>query len=710
MTAQVTLAGTMPDNHILVSSHLLPGHPVALEPLSLVRHARARQRTTTTMATVVWLAAMWGCAPSPPDDNPSEEVRAIAVLEATASRRLRSDGFVVRMLDRHALTIRARGVALPAGRRSTNILVPIVLSRYQPILMPPGPEAHIPPGTSVVAAQIRSGSWMAVLSVPDTSSCEDSCAVPFDLEVGIQVPTGDDGLLVALPIGSATSTVSLTVSGKAGFQPGPLVLASSLGATTSIPLATLPAMSSREGEVRVLTYALGPAIWSLAGIRPSRGPAPLSIQVLALSAFALVFAWGFLTLRERLPSLPRMRSFKAGPGWAGPSEPSLRERRSYLRRREMMLWTVGALLLLSLLLLLLNLLNPLWLLGQPTPRRGDLLADVTVSIDMLRQGGLSQGSDSATISVGFYALGTDSLPDSTRVDIAIDAPDARFAGVPEALTAAGRLPASHWRSSTGERVAVTVPRTRIKAAELTTALLNPVFSTVAITALGDYYAALRDGTPIRVTIPLRGLLQHREWLVGSWLHRFPLDGATASMRLRLSNLALLSELDAQIPLGLVGAARVRGIDAWLVQEGSRLQLATGVSADRRYAIAPDVALEMTIDLRRSRFQQAFLLITPILLGLVLGTTLGIVASLPEKTPPSVIIQTTGVLGTLAMVYFGTVGRYPDLPNLFAGQGTTLFQLDALASWLLLAAVSILVARRVRRKRMMNATIRRGLGF
>ena len=206
-----------------------------------------------------------------------------------------------------------------------------------------------------------------------------------------------------------------------------------------------------------------------------------------------------------------------------------------------------------------------------------------------------------------------------------------------------------------------------------------------------FFGSIEGSHTVQLELGLRGLLQNRNWLVGSFLHRFPFDGVRIDFPFVLSQPAIVREVGVTIPRRFTGSGKLEWPTRSLSRQEDRLIL-NDLGPSMRVILPAHQETRITAVIRRPWGQRAFLMLVPLGVAIVGAGVVGTNVAKLKRRWLKHLASGSVALGAPPGIWLAVTSRYDTLPSIVAGEGITVFDVGYLFSWAIFGVLVVLVAR------------------
>jgi len=210
----------------------------------------------------------------------------------------------------------------------------------------------------------------------------------------------------------------------------------------------------------------------------------------------------------------------------------------------------------------------------------------------------------------------------------------------------------------------------------------------------SYLKNLKANNFVKLQYLLGGAVKTADLSSGGWFYWFPFETNSIEIPLQMHQSAIVSKIEIQRPADFVGDVTSLAFPSSFTDTNGMYQLDLRNGPSRVNIPAGEKAI-LKVQLRRTWFQRLVLTLGQLLIAVASGVLLGWVATLPDKSPLTYVIQIVGILGLPLLIRASVFSTYKDLPTLLSGQPPTIFEIVFLVSWIVYAAVTVIVWRRCR---------------
>jgi hypothetical protein len=312
-----------------------------------------------------------------------------------------------------------------------------------------------------------------------------------------------------------------------------------------------------------------------------------------------------------------------------------------------------------------------WVFGQPQVQlnQGNTLAKNADKFTALGELGMhveSKDANKVGLTLDFFPLTTEIAENGTE-EIGIGVGDGTPAEIEEINVKQSDKVKITQQSR--KKARLSVPANATKAIKLLKALSDLKINNFQLPE--SYSDALNDNNLVRVEYVVSGAQRVFEKTSGGRFYWFPFDTKVLEVPLEFQQPVIISRIDLPEPTDFIGTPSVNGLDVTFEETDGRYQYTqAGLS---RLTVPANQRVTLQAQYHRSWFQKLFLTIGQLLIAVIAGVVLGKLAALPDNKPAELIIGAVGIVGGPWALRATVLSTYKDLPTIFSGQRTTLFE-------------------------------------
>jgi hypothetical protein len=316
--------------------------------------------------------------------------------------------------------------------------------------------------------------------------------------------------------------------------------------------------------------------------------------------------------------------------------------------------------------------------NTPTPLPMLVLSDLHINVG-------APDSNRVSLTLRFYAL-SETAARSAEIEFRVPGRNSRI----ESIAVSDSVALVRYSHKSAR---LRVPVTTASFAGAVLAVDSPA-GKIQWRAPDDYDEVIEQGQSITIRLALTGVIDERGLSDGGGFHFFPFDTKKLLVPVRFGHSIVLGGIEISEPSGLIGVASAEPPYLKLSHRRRSLLLVQDQTTPEWFTIAPTQQLLLSARFQRRLLQRVILTVGQLALAITGGFLLGLVAgNAPRRL--DVVLEGLGVIAAPLLVWNTVRDRYDYLPTIFAGEGSSWFEIWFLISWLVYAGIALWKWRRTR---------------